>query len=91
MSPKRLRIFAGPNGSGKTILKKELEEGKYFSLYEYFNPDDILRDIQDRGFYELFYFEKFDKIIEFAINSSYRDNVKKFFKKPCFQANKNLN
>ncbi|MBY0527956.1 MAG: hypothetical protein K2R98_31450 [Gemmataceae bacterium] len=49
--PKRLRMFAGPNGSGKTSLVRKL--GKEFSadglfqLYRYINADDIFRSLRD--------------------------------------------
>ena len=80
MSKKRLRIFAGPNGSGKTTLKKELEDGKYFSFHDYLNPDDILKNIQIEGFYELREFENFGDITEFALSSTYDEKTKDFFR-----------
>ncbi len=43
----RLRMFAGPNGSGKstfkTMIRREL-------LGIYINPDEIEKDICNRGF-----------------------------------------
>lgn len=46
----RLRMFAGPNGSGKStfksIIRREL-------LGVYINPDEIEKDICDRGFLDL--------------------------------------
>ena len=46
----RLRIFAGPNGSGKstfkTMIRREL-------LGIYINPDEIEKEISDRGFLDL--------------------------------------
>ena len=36
---KRMRVFAGPNGSGKTNLTRELQEK--VSLGIYVNADDI--------------------------------------------------
>lgn len=46
----RLRMFAGPNGSGKstfkTMIRREL-------LGVYINPDEIEKDICDRGFLDL--------------------------------------
>lgn len=52
--PLRLRMFAGPNGSGKstfkTMLRREL-------LGVYINPDDIEKEISDRGFLDLDYYE----------------------------------
>ncbi len=46
----RLRMFAGPNGSGKgtfkSMIRKEL-------LGVYINPDEIEKEISDRGFLDL--------------------------------------
>ena len=46
----RLRMFAGPNGSGKstfkTMIRREL-------LGIYINPDEIEKEIRDRGFLDL--------------------------------------
>lgn len=46
----RLRMFAGPNGSGKstfkTMIRREL-------LGIYINPDEIEKEICDRGFLDL--------------------------------------
>ena len=46
----RLRMFAGPNGSGKstfkTMIRREL-------LGIYINPDEIEKEINDRGFLDL--------------------------------------
>jgi predicted ABC-type ATPase len=46
----RLRMFAGPNGSGKstfkTMIRREL-------LGIYINPDEIEKEISDRGFLDL--------------------------------------
>lgn len=46
-APPRLRIFAGPNCSGKSTLKDEL---KPEWLGSYLNPDDIQRDLTLAGF-----------------------------------------
>lgn len=43
----RLRMFAGPNGSGKSTIKSMVPE-KLLGLY--LNPDEIQKDIEDRGF-----------------------------------------
>lgn len=38
---KKLRVFAGPNGSGKTTIIKSLTEEKKINLGRYLNADDI--------------------------------------------------
>ena len=43
----RLRMFAGPNGSGKSTIKSVVPENL---LGVYLNPDEIQKDIEDRGF-----------------------------------------
>ena len=43
----RMRMFAGPNGSGKSTLKDCLPEAL---LGVYLNPDDIEREIRNRGY-----------------------------------------
>jgi hypothetical protein len=47
MSVPRLRMFAGPNGSGKSTIKSVVPPGL---LGVYLNPDEIQKDIEDRGF-----------------------------------------
>jgi predicted ABC-type ATPase len=48
---KRLRMFAGPNGSGKTCLvrklAKELSADGLFQLRYFLNADDIFRNLHD--------------------------------------------
>jgi len=44
----RLRMFAGPNGSGKTTVKNGLERGSdWFGIY--LNPDELESDIRKTG------------------------------------------
>ena len=52
----RLRMFAGPNGSGKTTVKNSLNEPQsWFGLY--INPDEIERAIQSTGFLAIAQFQ----------------------------------
>jgi len=46
----RLRMFAGPNGSGKSTFKSMIREEL---LGIYVNPDDIEKEIRDRGCLDL--------------------------------------
>jgi predicted ABC-type ATPase len=49
--PKRLRMFAGPNGSGKTSLiqrlAREYSTEGLFQLHHFINADDLFRDLQE--------------------------------------------
>jgi predicted ABC-type ATPase len=50
-TPKRLRMFAGPNGSGKTSLvrkfARDFSADGLFQLHHFLNADDIFRDLQE--------------------------------------------
>ncbi len=50
-TPKRLRMFAGPNGSGKTSLVRKLARDfsadGLFQLHYFINADDLFRDLQE--------------------------------------------
>ncbi len=50
-APKRLRMFAGPNGSGKTSLAQKLAKDfspdGLFQLHYYINADDIFRRLRE--------------------------------------------
>ena len=46
----RMRMFAGPNGSGKSTLKSVIEP---YLLGFYINPDEIEKELNDKGFYNL--------------------------------------
>ncbi len=49
--PKRLRMFAGPNGSGKTSLVRKLAReytpDGLFQLHHFLNADELFRDLQE--------------------------------------------
>jgi predicted ABC-type ATPase len=48
----RLRMFAGPNGSGKTTVKTQLNKSpEWFGVY--LNPDDLEKAIRETGFLSL--------------------------------------
>jgi len=48
----RLRMFAGPNGSGKTTVKLALDKpAKWFGIY--INPDDLEKAIRETGLLSL--------------------------------------
>lgn len=48
----RLRMFAGPNGSGKTTVKNELgKSSEWFGIY--INPDELEKTIRENGFLSL--------------------------------------
>ncbi len=50
MSAARLRMFAGPNGSGKSTIKSVVPPEL---LGVYLNPDEIEKDIGQRGFLDV--------------------------------------
>lgn len=45
MLPKRMRVFAGPNGSGKTTIFKGLLSENEIKLGVYVNADDIEKEL----------------------------------------------
>ena len=48
----RLRMFAGPNGSGKTTIKNGFDKpADWFGIY--INPDELEKSIRDQGFVSL--------------------------------------
>ncbi len=70
MNVPRLRMFAGPNGSGKSTIKSVVPVGL---LGVYLNPDEIQKDIEDRGFLNLRDYgveTTADEILLFFMNSS---------------------
>jgi predicted ABC-type ATPase len=50
---KRLRMFTGPNGSGRTTLietlAREFSPSRVFSLHHYVNADKVYLALQDKG------------------------------------------
>jgi hypothetical protein len=50
-TPKRLRMFAGPNESGKTSLvrklAREFSPDGLFQLHNFINADDLDRDLHE--------------------------------------------
>lgn len=49
MSVKRIRVFAGPNGSGKTTIFKKILEEEKVSLGVYVNADEIELQLNECG------------------------------------------
>jgi hypothetical protein len=65
----RLRMFAGPNGSGKSTIKS-MVPAKLLGVY--LNPDEIQKDIEDRGFLNVRDFgveTTKEEILPFFVNS----------------------
>lgn len=48
---RRLRVFAGPNGSGKTTILTKISN--QFDVGYYINADDIEKQLRDNGFIDL--------------------------------------
>lgn len=46
---RRIRLFAGPNGSGKTTIIKAVRGKNKISLYSYINADDIELQLKSTG------------------------------------------
>jgi predicted ABC-type ATPase len=70
MSVPRLRMFAGPNGSGKSTIKAMVPK-KLLGVY--LNPDEIQKDIEDRGFLNVRDYgveTKREEILPFFLNST---------------------
>ena len=72
MSTKRVRIFAGPNGSGKTTIINNLKNAIPFGVYV--NADDIEKSLQDNGHLDF-------KDYNLSVNTT---KLKKFFKSSGF-------
>jgi predicted ABC-type ATPase len=76
MAQKRMRVFAGPNGSGKTTIIHKLKDIISFGVYV--NADDIETTIEKNGYLEL---------KEFKISFS-TEEVQNYFKKVAFSPKK---
>jgi predicted ABC-type ATPase len=76
MGVKRLRIFAGPNGSGKTTIINRLRDSISFGVY--INADDIERAFMEQGYIDL---------KEFQINTT-TTKLKKHFLSTDFSQSK---
>lgn len=72
METKRMRVFAGPNGSGKTTIVKLLNGVIPFGIYV--NADDIEKNIRNTGYLS------FDQY-QLSINT---EKIQDFFKKSKF-------
>lgn len=70
MSVPRLRMFAGPNGSGKSTIKSVVPS-KLLGVY--LNPDEIQKEIEDRGFLDVRQYgveSTREEILSFFMNST---------------------
>ena len=70
MSVPRLRMFAGPNGSGKSTIKSVVPS-KLLGVY--LNPDEIQKEIEDRGFLDVRHYgveTTREEILSFFMNST---------------------
>lgn len=76
MAQKRMRVFAGPNGSGKTTIINDLRNKIPFGVYV--NADDIQRVLQ------------IDRAIDFAVFNIQPliEDIQDFFKKSDFAPTK---
>ena len=66
----RLRMFAGPNGSGKSTIKS-MVPAKLLGVY--LNPDEIQKDIEERGFLNVRNYDvetAREEILPFFVNST---------------------
>ncbi|MCA0350199.1 MAG: AAA family ATPase [Bacteroidetes bacterium] len=79
MSVKRLRIFAGPNGSGKTTILKKLTQEIPFGVYV--NADDIEKSLRQTN---SLIFDFYQIIVD-------EDEIKTFFKQSQFSPKKTNN
>lgn len=74
---KRLRIFAGPNGSWKTSLYTYLTTQHYFQPYYYINADVVYKELITTGFSVSNWpiiLEK-DVILEYFKNSTFSQHL----------------
>jgi predicted ABC-type ATPase len=74
MPAKRMRVFAGPNGSGKTTIFKGLLQEKKINLGVYVNADDIEQELSNST---RLHFDKYHLIIS-------NNDLKEFFKASYF-------
>ncbi len=51
MEQPKLRIIAGPNGSGKTTFLQDVKKNGYFFLHNYINADDIQKELNETKMY----------------------------------------
>lgn len=77
MSVPRLRMFAGPNGSGKSTIKSVVPTGL---LGVYLNPDEIQKDIENRGFLN---------VRDYGVETT-KDEILTFFKNSTLLQNAEL-
>lgn len=89
---KRVRMFAGPNGSGKSTVKATISADAPNLFTTYINPDDIEKDIRERGFLN---FQSYGikvsetEVLDFFENSSFLKQVHLAKEVPALRCNAN--
>lgn len=78
MAVKRMRVFAGPNGSGKTTIFTNILNERKIELGVYVNADDIEKALRDEGMLD---FPRFSLTVSDAL-------LKEFFRNSRFAPEK---
>jgi len=65
MHQPKIRIIAGPNGSGKTTFIKKVRENNYLNIQNYINADDIQLELKNQGSFSLSIFPFQTNVISF--------------------------
>jgi len=78
MAIKRMRVFAGPNGSGKTTIFKGILSENQVNLGVYVNADEIEAQLNVNSFID---FNDYQITLD-------KEQIQDFFKKSCFSPSK---